>query len=221
MKLNDKTKIYLESIFNKEISKITTEDLANLNNIYLTADIPLIKLMPNLKSINLENMNLNSRDLQVILSSGVTELNLKKCTLVKGTIIQNHSLQKLTILNCNIDDYSFLKMFPKLDYLSIHNPVSSNPLDCNLIPTELTTLRLESCNLRNIQNIGNILNCNMLSLLGTTVSSLDFLDNLPLQSLYINEEYNATISSHISDECKVYNDFRLWRILPNESSRHR
>lgn len=77
MKLNEKTKIYLESIFNKEISEITTEDLANLNNIYLTADISLIKLMPNLKSINLENMNLNSRDLQVILSSGVTELNLK------------------------------------------------------------------------------------------------------------------------------------------------
>ena len=33
MKLNEKTKIYLESIFNKEISEITTEDLANLNNI--------------------------------------------------------------------------------------------------------------------------------------------------------------------------------------------
>lgn len=216
MQLAKKTQMFLESYLNKSIKIITQNDLAKIEAICLSDDIEIIKYLPNLTSLTLENAIITDKLLTIIASSNIQELILKNCCLEGNLKFYNDSLTKLTILNCFAENYDFLNTLKNLEYLSIYAPASEIAIDCAIIPKNVKTLRLEYCELTNSSCLKYLAMCSSISILGTVVESFDFLNHLPIQALFINKEYSKEIEKFISKKCKVYNNYNEFMFIPED-----
>lgn len=176
----------------EELDKIT-EVVINyddeIDNSYVFLE-ELLKLKK-LKSITLRNGYIFDDDYDIFLSlNDLYDFTFENCEFENINLITSLKLKSLSLINCKIDDYSFINVFEDLEELSITN--GKIMIDKLNMLKNLKYLQISYSSIIDNSN----LNINMLEELyidNTNISDFNFLNNLSnLKKLSIDEkQYNS------------------------------
>lgn len=216
---NNNIKMFLKTIFNKNIDSITPEELNTLIKINFTKDesssddFKILNYLPNVKEIIVEEYELQQKDIDLIFSKDIESVTFIKCNLenVKFPI---NNLKNLTLLKCIVTDYNeMLKNMNSLVTLNIKMPKDEQEIDCSYLPISIEKAIFDYCILSNVPYLMNLDKLEWLSIIGVyfTDNDLEFLKSLPLKNLFINEEYENNLyvqKLRNENDCEVEHDHR-------------
>lgn len=198
-------------INNKNIANYVMFKLDKLDNVFLKGELAQITELVidykeedessfvflkellkfnNIKSITLRNGYIYNDDYNIFLQlSNLSEIVFDNCEFENADLVASLNIKTLSLINCNINNYSFLNVFEHLEGLTIIN----GTVEINKINTlkELKYLQLSySKILDNTQlNLNDLIE---LYIDNTNIYNLEFLGNLfNLKRLSIDsEQYN-------------------------------
>ena len=234
---NNNVILYLETVLNKNIKNINIDDITNLKMLVIdcsndeTFDYSIIKYFKNLDTLSIFNSNISEEDINLIEKN----TSLATIKIVKSSFDNEKSLEKLSFIkslelsNCVIKNYEFLNKMNMLEVLKVQNPSDETVIDLSNIENcfNLKQLVLNYCILDNVDKLGLLTNCELLSLLGTEINKFMFLQKMvSLRNLFISEKYvndvkKLSLSSKINfdlidyyfDKEEETDDFNLTRKL--------
>jgi len=194
IKLNSENLIdYVMFKLNKEknefiIQELDTIDevLINFNNEIDNSYLSDITYFHNLKAITFRNGFINNDILKVLIKfEHLTSITFDNCAFEEEKLIASLNLKELSLISCQINDYSFVYIIDSLEILSIINgEVEINKLNLlkNLRYLEITNSRILDNTKINISNIHELYIDN------TSIKDLTFLNELnSLEKVSIDE----------------------------------
>jgi len=211
--------MYLETIYKKNIKDITEEEMLKVSSITLEKEkaedgftlYEILKMFPNLKSIGLSNMNIDSKIIDTLSTSHIEELRLTNCILVNDVSLDKIStLRHLETFNCrNMGNDFYKRMNKNIKHLEIINQFDRKEIDILDIKDckDIEELILEKGKIKNINELSNFSKLKSLSILWSRISNYQdtsFINNIPnLEELYLSKEYDDGMIPH---NIKVYHD---------------
>ena len=175
--------IYLEMILKKQFKQMSIEEL--------------IDLLPNLKSIIINNSFVNKNIIDKIKKLKLEKIEFKNCGIENNTSLKDfNNLKELKLINCDMLSYEILKDLSKnLLKVRITNPMDEDLIDLNDIKDyiNLEELIIEKCKIKNTNSLENFHNLKLLSLLNSNIDDINQiaviskLDNL--SDVYVPVEY--------------------------------
>ena len=228
--------MYLETIFKKNVSNITKEEMLSINSItieLIQSDymeetfklLDIIKMFPNLNKVILKNGIISKETLEVLSLVKIDDLGFINCGIQSGLSFQTFTrLKKLIITNCATPNFEFLKTLNnELRTLTIQNPTDETLIDISQISnyTNLRHLTLEKCVVDGIDSLVSFQKLETLSLLWSDVNNIEnsnvFHRMSALKELYISScYYTPSLISKIPQTVRVYqnlNHLTLLKIL--------
>lgn len=212
---------FLETYFNKNIKLVTSKDLSTIttiplhgaqdeNNEYSITIEEALSILPNLEVLILNNLTISEDNINYLQKMSISRMTLNKCT-IPADLSFNLTLTELSMINCTTEDYHFLETLSgSLIKLEIVNPKDETELDLTILKKYplLREVNLVRCLLTNDYELGNLTNCDSLSLLWTDISDsgIQAIRRLSyLKKLYISEKYNDKLTD-ISQSINIKND---------------
>lgn len=157
----------LENAFSKEELEQVEELVLNpcdINEEYHELDLDILKYFKNLKNISFSNLLITDFDFENLYKMpNLTSLNFDKCTFENINKITSLNLLELSIINCDIEDFSFIYGLNTLKSLSIINGNLS------------------------LSKINNLKNLVFLEISSSSVTDIEKLSLPLLEELYIDE----------------------------------
>lgn len=176
----------------QELNKIT-EVVIDYNNETDSSFVFLEELLKlkNLKTITLRNGYIFNDNYNIFLNlTNLSEFVFENCEFENADLIASFKLKSLSLINCKIENYSFVNVLENLEELSIVNGrIKIEKL--NML-NHLKYLQISYSNI--IDNIGlNIDTLEELYIDNTNISNFDFLNSLlNLKRISIDEkQYNS------------------------------
>lgn len=157
----------LENAFSEEELEQVEELVLNpcdINEEYHELDLDILKYFKNLKNISFSNLLITDFDFENLYKMpNLTSLNFDKCTFENINKITSLNLLELSIINCDIEDFSFIYGLNTLKSLSIINGNLS------------------------LSKINNLKNLVFLEISSSSVTDIEKLSLPLLEELYIDE----------------------------------
>ena len=157
----------LENAFSEEELEQVEELVLNpydINEEYHELDLDILKYFKNLKTISFSNLLITDLDFEnLYIMPNLTSLNFDKCTFENINKIASLNLLELSIINCDIEDFSFIYGLNTLKSLSIINGNLS------------------------LSKINNLKNLVFLEISSSSVTDIEKLSLPLLEELYIDE----------------------------------
>ena len=180
--------VYLNSNI-KNIESI--KNMATLESLHISGQIETLKPLINLT--NLKTLEINS-DLQ--------QLKDDLSVISKITNLNSLYIRRYTVYNGEAKkfDYSFVKNLSNLNTLTINDQYLK--LDCANLSNALTTLYLKCDEIYNTYKIGEIKNLNGLSIEASKLKDIEFVKNLKLNWLTLDNNLITDISP--LEKCGIY-----------------
>ncbi len=204
---NEKLKLTFQIIFNKNMDKITPEDLQSLESISINSQglspeetelnvLETMKHCPNLKEISFIYTFITKKILEVLSTTNIKKITFDNSAFEDEKAIHlPESVTYLKMNKCFLDNYdNFLKQLPSmLEILYINYPSDESTIHISLLNQlkKLQKVVLDGC-IVDFNNI-DLQECDYLSLLGTSISEKAIEDISHLQKLkkfYISKKYN-------------------------------
>lgn len=182
----------LENTFNNyelaKINELTLEDIQN-NNILPFDDILLFQ---NLNSLNIKNYYIYNDDYNYLLKlTKLENISFENCEFENANLIASLQLKSLSLINCKINNYSFISILKTLEQLSLIN----GTIDINTINTliNLNYLQLSYSKILDPNTNINLQKLKELYIDNTNIIDLTFINNLnSLKRLSIDENQFKT-----------------------------
>ena len=191
--MNDKIMINNQNILNYVMFKLdklengfSKAELSNITEIVInyndeqeenTNFFPELLKFDNLKTLTLRNGYIFNDDYQFLLKlTNLTNITFDHCEFENADLITSLKLDSLSIINCKINNYTFINLFETLKSLTIIN----GKVSINKINT-LKNLGYLNISYSTITDIENTLNINSLMELhidNTDITDLTFINNL-------------------------------------------
>lgn len=183
-----------DNSFTKEELSLIEEVLINFNDEVDNKFLEDLENLSNLKSITFRNGYINNIILRVLMSlKNLTNLTFDNCAFEEEKLIASFKLKELSLISCQINDYSFVYIMSDLEALSIVNgEVEINKL--NLL-NKLSYLEITNSNILDNEQI-NISSIHELYIDNTSIDDLSFLDSL-------NDLKKVSIDDHQYEDNKV------------------
>lgn len=197
---------FVSTILNKNASTISLEDLnfvtsVNISNLSRkdgkrTYGFEELAMFPSLMNVIVKESILSSEDIRVLsqLASSTRSIEFQECFFedeLSLSLLAN--FQKVSFVGCFHKDFSFVKSLSSLEGFSVEKPYNPVSFDVSLLENskDLRSLSFEGCQLEHQEKIKDCCsNCARLSLLDTTLSTIDFIDVLPNGAeLFLSSEY--------------------------------
>lgn len=213
--------MYLETLFKKNISKITKDELNSVKTLSIDFNDSkekdflefneIITILPNLNKITIVNKKLTKEDIDNLSTINIEYLKLEKCS-IRGPLSLEPltQMKEISLVNCIVLDFKFLcTMNENIKSISIINPIDEKLIDITYLSKykELTSLYLEKCTLNNVNYISNFPYLETISLLWSNpynqLDSSIFTNFHNLKELYIS--------------CSEQDKEKLQKALPNVS----
>ncbi len=157
----------LENEFSEEELEQIEELVLNpydINEEYHELNLDILKYFKNLKTISFSNLLITDLDFEnLYIMPNLTSLNFDKCTFENINKIASLNLLELSIINCDIEDFSFVYGLNTLKSLSIINGNLS------------------------LSKINNLQNLVFLEISSSKVTDIEKLTLPLLEELYIDE----------------------------------
>lgn len=131
----------------------------------------------NLKALTLRNGYIFNDDYQFLLKlTNLTNITFDHCEFENADLITSLKLNSLSIINCKINNYTFINLFQNLKSLTIIN----GKVSINKINTlkNLEYLNISYSTITDIENTLNINSLMELHLDNTNITDLTFINNL-------------------------------------------
>lgn len=207
---------YLMFKLDKDTNSFTEDELSSIDELFLDChkikDFKLrdLLLFPNIKKLTLRNYHIKTRDFPVLLElKKLKELVFDNCIIENPNIISGLNITKLSLINCNIHDYSFVYVIDQLKELTIIN----GNIDISKLNKleKLRYLQISDSNIIDSNIKLNGLNIEKLYIDNTNIIDLSFLNRFySLKILSIDEnQYNSNkelIDNLIADNVSVLLD---------------
>ncbi len=168
----------VDNSFTEEELNEITEVVIDYNNETDSSFIFLEELLKlkNLKTITLRNGYIFNANFTIFLRFvNLSEIVFENCEFENADLIASLRLKSLSLINCNINDYSFVYEFENLEELSIINGVIEIEKINKL--KHLKYLQLSYSNIID-NNILNTNNVEEIYIDNTNISNFNFLNNL-------------------------------------------
>lgn len=196
--------MYLETLFKKNISKITKEELNSVKTLSIDfndnneKDLlefnEIISILPNLNKITIVNKKINKEDIDNLSTINIEYLKLEKCSIHGPLSLEPLTkIKEISLVNCIVLDFKFLcTMNENIKSISILNPIDEKLIDITYLLKyqKLKSLSLENCTINNINYISNFLYLEIVSLLWSNLYNqldINIFTNLHnLKELYIS-----------------------------------
>ena len=180
----------LENAFSEEELEQVEELVLNpydINEEYHELDLDILKYFKNLKTISFSNLLITDLDFENLYKMpNLTSLNFDKCTFENINKITSLNLLELSIINCDIEDFSFVYDLNTLKSLSIINGNLSLSNINNL--KDLVFLEISSSSVTDIEKLSLPL-LEELYIDKTNINNLDIVIDLPnLKKLGLSSE---------------------------------
>lgn len=174
-------KDYLMYKLSKENAIFTKEDLLQIDELTINyndkSTLKILSLFPNIKSLTIRNFSLYNNDFNILLSlSNLNSLYFEFCSFENPSLITSLSLKSLSLVSCNISDYSFIYSLNDLEELCLINA----SIDLNMLSSfnNLSYLQLSYSNIFNSNISLNLSSLEKLYIAHTNIYNLSFLNNL-------------------------------------------
>ncbi len=202
IKLNSENLIdYVMFKLNKDSNEFTTNELDTIDEVLINFNNEVdnyylsdITNFHNLKSITFRNGFINNDILKVLMKfNHLTSVTFDNCGFEEEKLIASLNLKELSLISCQIHDYSFVYIIDTLETLSIVNgEVEINKLNLlkNLHYLEITNSKILDNSKININNIHELYIDN------TSIDDLTFLNDL-------NDLEKVSIDDHQYEDNKV------------------
>lgn len=204
------SQIYLQTILRKSLGDISQTDLEKVKSFSFNGqrydgsenknDYEVVKLFPNLEEVCIEKIYISNDIMNKILENkGVSFLIIVKCAFYDDfdfSVLKN--IKGIKLLDCYIDDYKKLFSNLQVNKLVIQRQQDNGIIDIDDINhyEGIKVLKIEECQIKNVDKINKFDNCEELSLLWSKfkISKNVFRNMKSLKTLYIDREYNKLLS---------------------------
>ncbi len=180
----------LDNSFTKEELAKITEVVIDYNNESDLNFLEELLKFPNLTTITIRNGHIFNDNYNIFLKlNSLNDFTFENCDFENADLIASLKLNSLSLVNCRINNYSFLKLFKNLEKLTIIN--GEIPIAIINSLTNLKYLQLSYSNITNCDDI-NIKSLEELYIDNTNIHDFNFLNSLlKLKRLSIDEkQYN-------------------------------
>lgn len=211
---SESLKLYLETILNKSIKNIILDDLdkvtvlvfdKSMDNDDRSVFLDDIFQFNNVDKVVISNAMVSKENIELLKHKKIKAIRFNKCAFEDDTsIAQLDSLNSLEMIKSYNDSYEFLSSLNNLEFLSIANPYTEEPINMTYISgmKNLRKLILQKCILDDFECIINCQNINYLDVLWSDLSGdlVDVFNNMKnLNKLYISNCHNLNgINTSIS-----------------------
>lgn len=197
---------FVSTIFNRNIADISLNDLSLVTSVSISNlsrkngnreyGFEELSLFSKLKTVFVRESILSIEDVQVLsrLTPSLKSVEFQECLFEdENSLSLLTPFQNLSFVGCFHKNFAFVKNLLALVSLSVERPYNPTSFDMTLLENlpNLRTLSLEGCKLENQDCLRNF--CKgyaRLSLLDTTLSTVDFIDVLPNGAeLFVSPEY--------------------------------
>ena len=180
----------IENSFTKEELNKITDVVINYNDEDDDDFLEDLLKLENIKSITLRNGYIFNDNYNIFLKlNNLTEIVFEKCEFEDVNLITSLKLKSLSLINCKIEDYSFMSLLENLEELSIVNGTLEIK-KLNMLK-HLRYLQISYSNIIDNEKL-NISSLVELYIDNTNIFVFDFLNNLSeLKRISIDEnQYN-------------------------------
>lgn len=205
---------YIMFKLDKIDNEFTLEELSKIDEItidYKDDNVIIFEellFLKNLKTLNIRHSSLFNSDFNILLNLNKLEnLYFEKCEFENADLISSLNLKNLFLINCNINNHTFLCMFSDLEELSVIN----GNIEISKINKlkKLKYLRLSYSKIIDNDNL-SLENIRELYLDNTNIIDLSFINNLPhLNKIVISlEQYknNKQLLKGLKNKVQVYDE---------------
>ena len=185
--------------------KVETDSIINILNDVLKLE--------NVKTLTIRNGYITNEACKMLLNlKKLNGLVLEDCEIENANALGILNLKSIGIINCQVKDYEFLRLFKNLEELTLISEIVSITLINKLV--NLKYLQLSYSNLLETDNIV-LNNIEEIYLDNTNLTDLDFLKNMPkLKRVSIDErqhEKNLELFKNLeNNHILVLNENMVW-----------
>lgn len=202
--------MYLEMLFNKSASEITSEELLNVTTIAIEFSdtispenqigiSQLLSFLPNIRSITIKNKNISKELIEKLSAIKIESLSFENCSISNNCSLDKFvDLYELRLTNCSLLSFSILSSLNRnIKNISILNPIDEKNIDMTFFSkfTELNELYLEKCVVQNLNKISQLQNLKTLSLLWSEIVDTNHISTLSnlreLKDVYVSRCYES------------------------------
>ena len=187
IKLNNKNLAnYVEFKIDKLDNNFTEDELLKIEEVVIDFKVETDSIkniledvlkLKNIMSLTIRNGYISKEACKMLMNlKKLNDLAIENCEVENHNLLALLNLKSMSILNCGINDYAFLRLFKGLERLEL---VREN-VNVNLI-NKLANLKYLQLSYSEITNIGDIVidNIEEIYLDNTNYNSFEFLNDMP------------------------------------------